>query len=67
MDYWGRVGEGGGAKGILAPHSNYCGSGKNHKYTKLKGKIIINVTLISFEGTDKTIPLNSTILSMNFL
>ena len=33
--------------------------GKNHKYTKLKGKIIINVTLIRFEGTCKTIPFNS--------
>ena len=32
---------------------------KNHKYAKLKGKIIINVTLIRFEGTGKTIPLNS--------
>ena len=39
---------------------------KNHKCTKLKGKIIINVTkiiinvtLIRFEGTSKTIPLNS--------
>ena len=32
---------------------------KNHKCTKLKGKIIINATLIWFEGTGKTIPLNS--------
>ena len=32
---------------------------KNHKRTKLKGKIIINATLIWFEGTGKTIPLNS--------
>ena len=32
---------------------------KNHKYTMLKGKIIINVILIWFEGTGKTIPLNS--------
>ena len=32
---------------------------KNHKCTKLKGKIIINVTLIRFEGTCKTIPFNS--------
>ena len=32
---------------------------KNHKCTKLKGKIIINVTVIRFEGTGKTIPLNS--------
>ena len=32
---------------------------KNHKYTKLKGKIIINETLIWFEGTGKTIPFNS--------
>ena len=32
---------------------------KNHKYTKLKGKIIINATSIWFEGTGKTIPLNS--------
>ena len=34
-------------------------NGKNHKCTKLKGKIIINVTLIWFEGTGKTISLNS--------
>ena len=33
-----------------------CETVKNHKCTKLKGKIIINVTLIWF---DKTIPLNS--------
>ena len=32
---------------------------KNHKCTKLKGKIIINVTLIWFESTGKTIPLIS--------
>ena len=32
---------------------------KNHKCTRLKGKIIINATLIWFEGTGKTIPLNS--------
>ena len=31
---------------------------KNHKCNKLKGKIIINVTLIRFEGTGKTFPLN---------
>ena len=37
----------------------YVKQEKNHKCTKLKGKIIINVTLISFEGTGKTIPLNS--------
>ena len=36
-----------------------CETGKNHKFTKLKGKIIRNVTLIWFEGTGKTIPLNS--------
>ena len=34
-------------------------TGKNHKCSKLKGKIIINVTLIWFEGTCKTIPFNS--------
>ena len=33
-------------------------TGKNHICTKLKGKIIINATLIWFEGTGKTIPLN---------
>ena len=32
---------------------------KNDKCTKLKGKIIINVTLIWFERTCKTIPFNS--------
>ena len=32
---------------------------KNHKGNKLKDKIIINVTLIWFEGSGKTIPLNS--------
>ena len=32
---------------------------KNHKCTKLKGKIIINATLIWFEGAGKTIPFNS--------
>ena len=37
----------------------YVKQENNHKYTKLKGKIIINVTLIWFEGTGKTIPLNS--------
>ena len=37
----------------------YMKQEKNHKYAKLKGKIIINVTLIRFEGTGKTIPLNS--------
>ena len=37
----------------------YVKQEKNHKYTKLKGKIIINATLIWFEGTGKTIPLNS--------
>ena len=36
-----------------------CETGKNHKCTKLKGKIIINVTLILFEGTGKTISLTS--------
>ena len=36
-----------------------CETGKNHKCIKLKGKIIINATLIWFEGTGKTIPLNS--------
>ena len=36
-----------------------CETGKNHKCTKLKGKIIINVTLIWFEDAGKTIPLNS--------
>ena len=37
----------------------YVKQEKNHKCTKLKGKIIINVTLIWFEGTGKTIPFNS--------
>ena len=32
---------------------------KNHKCTKLKSKLIINITLILFDGTVKTIPLNS--------
>ena len=32
---------------------------KNRKCSKLKGKIIINVTLIWFEGAGKSIPLNS--------
>ena len=36
-----------------------CETGKNHKCTKLRGKIIINVTLIWFEGTCKSIPFNS--------
>ena len=37
----------------------YVKQEKKHKCTKLKGKIIINATLIWFEGTGKTIPLNS--------
>ena len=45
-------------RGFLFLHF-LCGTGKNHKCTKLKGKIIIDVTLIWFEGTGKTIPLNS--------
>ena len=32
---------------------------KNHKCTKLKGRIIKKLTLIWFEGTGKTIPFNS--------
>ena len=36
-----------------------CETGKNHNCTKLKGKIIINVTLIWFEGTGKSISFNS--------
>ena len=36
-----------------------CETGNNHKCTKLKGKIIINVTLIWFEDAGKTIPLYS--------
>ena len=32
---------------------------KTHKCTKLKGKIITNVTLIKIEDTGKTIPFNS--------
>ena len=37
----------------------YVKQEKNDKCTKLKGKIIINVTLIWFERTCKTIPFNS--------
>ena len=37
----------------------YLKQEKNHKCTKLKGKIIIRVTLIWFEDTGKTILLNS--------
>ena len=37
----------------------YMKQEKNHKCTKLKGKIIINVTLLRFEGTCKTIPFIS--------
>ena len=46
---------------IIHPHfpSISMWNRKNHKCTKLKGKIIINVTLIWFEGTCKTIPFNS--------
>ena len=46
---------------IIHPHfpSISIWNRKNHKCTKLKGKIIINATLIWFEGTGKTIPLNS--------
>ena len=36
----------------------YVKQEKKHKCTKLKGKIIINATLIWFEGTGKIIPLN---------
>ena len=43
---------------IIHPHFPF---GKNHKCTKLKGKMIINETLIWFEGTGKTIPFNSTL------
>ena len=58
---------GGGANIPFGPPNNpptfsfnfYVKQEKNHKYTKLKGKIIINATLIWFEGTGKTIPLNS--------
>ena len=51
--------EGGGGGAIIYLPSISTWNIKNHKYTKLKGKIIINVTLIWFEGTGKTIPLNS--------
>ena len=46
---------------IIHPHilQFLCEMWKNHNCTKLKGKIIINVTLIWFEGTGKTIPFNS--------
>ena len=46
---------------IIHPHfpSISTWNRKNHKCTKLKGKIIINVTLIWFEGTCKTIPFHS--------
>ena len=63
----------GGPTYHLLPHPNnpptysvnfYVKQEKNHKCTKLKGKIIINVTLIWFEGAGKTI---LSILSMNFL
>ena len=58
---------GGGPAYPLAPPNNppafsfnfYVKREKNHQCTKLKGKIIINVTLIWFEGTGKTISLNS--------
>ena len=36
-----------------------CETGKNDKCTKLKGKILINVLLIWFKRTCKTIPFNS--------
>ena len=58
----------GGQHTICAPPPNnpptfsfnfYVKQEKNHKCTKLKSKITINVTLILFEGTGKTIPLNS--------
>ena len=49
------VGRGGGGGGGRPPQE------KNHKCNNLKGKITINVTLILFEGTGKTIPLNSII------
>ena len=39
----------------------YVKQEKNHKYTKLKGKIIINITFIWFEGNGKTIPLSSSL------
>ena len=46
---------------IIHPHfpSISMWNRKNHKCTKLKGKIIINVTLICFEGTCKIIPFKS--------
>ena len=56
----------GGPTYLLAPpiiHPHFlqflCETGKNHNCTKLKGKIIINITFIWFEGTCKTIPFNS--------
>ena len=57
----------GGGQHTLWPPNNpprfsfhfYVKQEKNHKCTKLKGKIIINVTLISFAGTGTTIPLRS--------
>ena len=59
---------GGGATYLLPPSPNnppifsfnfYVKQEKNHKCTKLKGKILKNVTLIRFEGTCKTILFNS--------
>ena len=42
----GGPGKPGGGGGGRPPNNYLCETGKNHNCTKLKGKIIINVTLI---------------------
>ena len=53
------IGRGGGNNPPTFSFNFYVKQEKNHKCTKLKGKIITNVTLIWFEGAGKTTPLNS--------